>query len=79
MRRSDPATLPRPPATCREAPSDAPFAETDPLHAGPRPERREERLRGPGLVLLWGALIAGSWALVAGLGYGAYRLIAAVW
>lgn len=77
MRSSDPTTLPRPPASGRGAPSDA--AEADPLHASPRPEPREERLRGPGLVLLWGVLIAGSWALVAGLGYGAYRLIAAVW
>ncbi|HYD66945.1 hypothetical protein [Azospirillum sp.] len=77
MRPSDPTTLQRPLAPGREAPSDA--AEADPLHAGPRPEPREERLRGPGLVLLWGVLIAGSWALVAGLGYGAWRLIVAAW
>ncbi|HYH23052.1 MAG TPA: hypothetical protein VD995_30945 [Azospirillum sp.] len=84
MRPSDHTTLPRRPATSREAPPAVPpdaapanLSEAAPIHAGPRPEPVVERMRGPGLVLLWGALIAGSWALVLGLGYGAWSLIAA--
>lgn len=73
MHRSDPTTLPRAPASRREAPSDA--AEFGPIQTGPRPEPVEERMRGPGLVLLWGAMIAGSWALVLGIGYAVWRLL----
>ncbi|HEY0838173.1 MAG TPA: hypothetical protein VGE72_29965 [Azospirillum sp.] len=88
---SDPATLPRRPSTSRMGHPAAPLegmapdalppdvADIGPVSADTRPEPVVERMRGPGLVLLWVALIAGSWAVVAALGYAVYGLITGAW
>ena len=46
----------------------------DPV-AGAMGEPDVEKMRGPKLVALWIALIALSWAVAGGIGYGAYTLI----
>jgi len=46
--------------------------------AGETPETVVEKMRGPKLVALWAALIALSWAVAGGIGYGAYRLVASL-
>ncbi len=42
---------------------------------GPLPEPRVERMRGPKLVALWVLLIALSWAVAGGIGYGIWRVV----
>lgn len=39
------------------------------------PEPAVEKLRGPKLIVLWLALIAGAWAVAAGAVYGLYALV----
>lgn len=39
------------------------------------PEPVVEKLRGPKLIVLWLALIAGAWAVAAGAVYGLYALV----
>lgn len=39
------------------------------------PEPAVEKLRGPKLILVWLALIAGAWAVAAGAVYGLYALV----
>lgn len=39
------------------------------------PEPRVEKMRGPKLVALWAGLIALSWAVAGGIGYGVYRAV----
>jgi len=38
------------------------------------PKPAVKKIRGPKLVLLWAALIALSWVVVIGAGYGLYRM-----
>jgi len=45
-----------------------------PMTGGSLPEPRVEKMRGPKLVALWAALIALSWGVVVGIGYGLWKL-----
>ena len=49
-----------------------------PMTGGCLPEPRVEKMRGPKLVALWAALIALSWGLFIGIGYGIWRLMSAL-
>ena len=49
-----------------------------PMTGGNLPEPRVEKMRGPKLVALWAALIALSWGLFIGIGYGIWRLMSAL-
>ncbi|HYG91903.1 MAG TPA: hypothetical protein VD978_37275 [Azospirillum sp.] len=51
--------------------TDIPHQRT---HCAP-PEPIMEKIRGPKLVILWAVLIALSWAVVLGLGYGLYSIV----
>ena len=44
----------------------------------PLPEPGVEKMRGPKLVAVWAVLIALSWAVAGGVGYGVYRALSAL-
>lgn len=73
MQHSAHTTAFSPLPVAEDAPAIAPPA-APPAYARPDPAG-EERIRGPRLVLLWGALITGSWALFGGIGYGLYCVV----
>jgi len=49
-----------------------------PMTGGNLPEPRVEKMRGPKLVALWAALIALSWGVVIGVGYGLWSVVGAL-
>ncbi len=49
-----------------------------PMTGGNLPEPRVEKMRGPKLVALWAVLIALSWGVVVGIGYGLWTLATAL-
>lgn len=57
-----------------EAVDRAPRRE-HPVTGGNLPEPRVEKMRGPKLVALWAALIALSWGVVVGVGYGLWSAV----